>query len=74
MAETYRPLWPTWGGPFPENNTRPFVPDFKLPECYTVTNIHKVQSKMPNFTEETLFFIFYTQPKDMVQEMAASEL
>ncbi len=49
-------------------------PDFRLPECYTVDNVHKVQQKVPGFSDETLFWIFYTQPRDIMQEMAAAEL
>lgn len=30
--------------------------------------------KIPNFTDETLFFIFYSQPRDYMQELAAAEL
>lgn len=49
-------------------------PDFRLPECYTVDNIHKVVDKIPGFSDETLFWIFYTQPRDIIQEQAAGEL
>ena len=49
-------------------------PDFRLPECYTVDNVHKVQQKIPGFSDETLFWIFYTQPRDIMQELAATEL
>lgn len=69
-----RPLYPTFAGPFAEPGSRPFQPDFRLPECYTVDNVHRVRDKIPGFTEETLFWIFYTQPQDILQELAASEL
>ena len=49
-------------------------PDFQLPECYTVDNVHRVREKIPGFSDETLFWIFYTQPRDIMQELAASEL
>lgn len=49
-------------------------PDFCLPECYTVGNAHKVVDKIPGFSDETLFWIFYTQPRDILQEQAAAEL
>ena len=49
-------------------------PDFRLPECYTVDNIHAVREKIPHFSDETLFWIFYTQPRDIIQEFAAAEL
>ncbi|KAL9026272.1 MAG: hypothetical protein Q9196_005041 [Gyalolechia fulgens] len=68
------PLWPTWSGPFAEPNSRPLQPDFHLPECYTVDNVHRVRDKIASFSDETLFWIFYTQPRDFMQELAASEL
>ncbi|KAL8653610.1 MAG: hypothetical protein Q9210_001988, partial [Variospora velana] len=68
------PLWPTWSGPFAEPSARPLQPDFQLPECYTVDNVHRLRDKIPSFSDETLFWIFYTQPRDLMQELAASEL
>ncbi|KAL8831029.1 MAG: hypothetical protein Q9170_005479, partial [Blastenia crenularia] len=68
------PLWPTWSGPFAEPNARPLQPDFHLPECYTVDNVHRVKEKISSFSDETLFWIFYTQPRDLMQELAATEL
>ncbi|KAI4113547.1 MAG: hypothetical protein LQ338_008157 [Usnochroma carphineum] len=68
------PLWPTWSGPFAEPNARPLQPDFHLPECYTVDNVHRLRDKIPSFSDETLFWIFYTQPRDLMQELAAAEL
>ena len=69
-----RPLYETWGGPFSEAGQRPLMPDFTLPECYTVDNVHRVREKIPGFSDETLFFIFYTQVRDIMQEHAATEL
>lgn len=68
------PLYPTFAGPFAEPGSRPMQPDFRLPECYTVDNIHSVKDKVPHFSDETLFWIFYTQPRDIIQEFAAIEL
>lgn len=50
------------------------MPDFTIPECYTVDNVHRVREKIPGFSDETLFFIFYTQVRDIMQEHAATEL
>ena len=69
-----RPLYPTFAGPFADARSSTMQPDFHLPECYTVDNVHKVQQKVPNFSDETLFWIFYTQPGDIMQEIAAAEL
>ncbi|KAK3171231.1 hypothetical protein OEA41_003315 [Lepraria neglecta] len=68
------PLYPTFAGPFAEPGSRPMQPDFTLPECYTVDNVNRVKDKIPGFSDETLFWIFYTQPQDILQEFAASEL
>ncbi|KAL9104396.1 MAG: hypothetical protein Q9163_000654 [Psora crenata] len=71
---SHEPLYPTWTGPFAGANARPMQPDFQLPDCYTVTNVHRVREKLPGFSDETLFWIFYTQPRDILQELAATEL
>jgi CCR4-NOT transcription complex subunit 2 len=44
-----------------------------LPACYNVQP-PPAAHKIPNFTDETLFFIFYSQPRDYMQELAAQEL
>ena len=49
-------------------------PDFVLPNCYTVLNVHKLEEKIQSFSDETLFFIFYTMVRDVMQEVAAIEL
>ena len=69
-----RQLHPTFAGPFAEPGIRPLQPEFILPECYTVDNVHKVKEKINAFTEETLLYIFYTQPRDIMQELAAEAL
>ncbi|KAJ3497563.1 hypothetical protein NLG97_g1805 [Lecanicillium saksenae] len=47
---------------------------FRLPECYNVTNVQPIETKTPSFNEETLFWIFYSCPADIKQQMAAQEL
>ncbi|QPG94854.1 hypothetical protein C2857_007154 [Epichloe festucae Fl1] len=46
----------------------------RLPECYNVTNVQPIESKIQNFNEETLFWIFYGSPLDAKQQLAAQEL
>lgn len=46
---------------------------FVIPSCYNVVP-PPVETKLPNFSEETLFYIFYSMPQDVVQLMAAEEL
>jgi len=48
--------------------------DYHLPSCYNVQPPPSAQSKINNFSDETLFFIFYAAPRDVMQEMAAQEL
>ncbi|MCO5547900.1 hypothetical protein L7F22_001354 [Adiantum nelumboides] len=49
-------------------------PDFHLPSCYNVQPPPPPQSKVATFSDETLFFIFYSTPRDALQEVAAQEL
>ena len=49
-------------------------PDFHLPSCYNVQPPPPAQNKMSGFSDETLFFIFYSTPRDVLQEVAALEL
>ncbi|MCJ1299565.1 hypothetical protein MMC08_002357 [Hypocenomyce scalaris] len=68
------PLYPTFASPFAESGSRPMQPEFNLPQCYTVHNVHKLDTKVPSFSDETLFYMFYTMPRDVMQEVAAGEL
>ena len=45
-----------------------------LPSCYNVQASPPVTSKIANFTDETLFYMFYAMPGDKMQELAAREL
>ncbi|KAI9054611.1 hypothetical protein LZ554_001764 [Drepanopeziza brunnea f. sp. 'monogermtubi'] len=53
---------------------RPMVPRFTLPECYTVENIAQLDTKMDNLNDEALIFMFYSNPGDLHQLMAAHQL
>lgn len=48
-------------------------PEYQLPSCYNVQP-PPASSKIGAFTDETLFFIFYSQPRDAMQEAAAEQL
>ncbi|KAG9231735.1 hypothetical protein BJ875DRAFT_545138 [Amylocarpus encephaloides] len=54
--------------------SRPAVPQFDLPECYTVLNVNTLDTKIQNFNDEALIFMFYSNPGDMQQLQAAQEL
>ncbi|KAF9881815.1 not2 family protein [Colletotrichum karsti] len=59
---------------FDDTPPRPAIPNVRLPECYKVTNVQPIDTKIPSFNEETLFWIFYSCPQDMKQLLAANEL
>lgn len=50
------------------------MPNFNLPECYTVRNTQPIEQKVTNFTEETLLYMFYANPQDKHQFLAAQQL
>ncbi|KAK4992746.1 transcriptional regulator [Elasticomyces elasticus] len=68
------PIFPTFTTPFAEPNSRPVIPDFKLPPAYTVTNVPPLAGRITGFSDETLFAIFYQFTRDIMQEVAAAEL
>ena len=68
------PLFATFSTPFADNRSRPVIPEFTLPGGYTVTNVPALATRMNAFSDETLFFVFYQNPRDVVQELAAGEL
>lgn len=52
----------------------PLEQDFAIPSCYNVANVQPLQSRIPSFSDETLFYIFYSMPRDVLQELVAEEL
>ena len=68
------PLFATFSTPFADNRSRPVIPEFTLPGGYTVTNVPALATRMNAFSDETLFFVFYQNPRDVVKELAAGEL
>ncbi|WYZ45263.1 hypothetical protein EsH8_VIII_000579 [Colletotrichum jinshuiense] len=59
---------------FDDTPPRPAIPNVRLPECYKVTNVQPIETKIPSFNEETLFWIFYSCTQDIKQHLAAVEL
>ncbi|KAH8592930.1 hypothetical protein B0O99DRAFT_224611 [Bisporella sp. PMI_857] len=59
---------------FDSDPARPVVSKYELPECYTVHNVAALENKISNFNEEALMFMFYSNPGDIQQAMAAQEL
>lgn len=59
---------------FDNEPARPAVPSFNMPECYRVHNVAPLETKMSNLNDEALIFMFYSNPNDIQQVMAAQEL
>jgi CCR4-NOT transcription complex subunit 2 len=53
---------------------RPSTLESIIPSCYQVPSIPPAASKIGNFADETLFYIFYSMPGDRMQDSAAREL
>ena len=71
------PLLTTYTGPFASSNAhppRPLDSDVTTPDCYTVKKVAPLQSRINGFMDETLFYVFYTMPRDYMQIMVAQEL
>ncbi|CAG8581931.1 12354_t:CDS:2 [Cetraspora pellucida] len=69
-------LYATFTSPWSENNQAVGLiePEYHLPSCYNVQPPPPAQSKIGSFSDETLFYIFYSMPRDILQEAAAQEL
>lgn len=76
-------LFPTISSPEPVHSTfaGPWAagpikrePDFQIPPAYLVSPPPKIADKIDLFSDETLFYIFYTMPKDIMQVSAARTL
>lgn len=76
-AESGTSLLRSYAGPFAAPNAfppRPLDTDYTIPDCYIVQNVAPINQRISGFTEDTLFYIFYTSPKDIIQEEVATEL
>lgn len=71
------PLFPTFVTPWTDSSKMGHLlrieEQYHLPACYNVV-APPVQTKIPNFTEDTLFYAFYTSPQDVLQLEVAEEL
>jgi CCR4-NOT transcription complex subunit 2 len=67
-------LYATFASPFADGPSKR-EPDFYLPSCYyTQPPMQPASMKIQMFTEETLLYIFYSMPRDILQLHAATEL
>lgn len=70
-------LFPSFGGPWAETPCRPQDVDFHVPPEYLINfNIRDklAQIKLSRYKDDLLFYIFYTNPGDVLQIYAAMEL
>ncbi|KAF4318428.1 hypothetical protein BBO99_00003611 [Phytophthora kernoviae] len=67
------PLHPTFASPWSEEQLTK-EPQFALPTCYYNQPPVLKTTHLSKFHLETLFFIFYSMPKDVLQAYAAQEL
>ncbi|KAH9922902.1 uncharacterized protein B0H18DRAFT_878990 [Fomitopsis serialis] len=73
--QTQGSLFSTFITPWADSSAAHTVePDFHLPACYNVQPPPPGPSKAQAFSDETLFFMFYSSPRDALQEIAAQEL
>ncbi|XP_010253384.1 PREDICTED: probable NOT transcription complex subunit VIP2 [Nelumbo nucifera] len=67
-------LHKTFGSPWSDEPVKG-EPEYSLPECYFVKDLPVLhQGYFSKFQLETLFYIFYSMPKDEAQLYAANEL
>ncbi|KAF6996451.1 hypothetical protein CFC21_012788 [Triticum aestivum] len=67
-------LWKTFGSPW-SNEPAKGEPDYQIPACYSAEQPPPLQPfNFPKFHPLTLFYIFYSMPKDVAQLYAANEL
>lgn len=67
------PLHPTFASPWSDEQLTK-EPQFSLPTCYYNQPPVLKTTHLSKFHLETLFFIFYSMPKDVLQAYAAQEL
>jgi len=66
-------LYATFGSPWADGPSRR-EPEYCLPTCYYMLPPALKTTHFSKFTLETLFYIFYNLPRDMLQACAAAEL
>jgi CCR4-NOT transcription complex subunit 2 len=72
-SELYSTLVTPWADPLTVHPAARFEEAYGLPAFY---NVHApaVQTKLGVFTEDTLFYAFYSSPKDTLQLDVAEEM
>lgn len=67
-------LYATFASPFTDTPSRR-EPEYHLPVCYYMQPpMQPPEQKIAHFADETLIYIFYAMPQDLLQMVAAIEL
>lgn len=64
----------TFPSPWIETSRSEVEPQFSVPDFIKIESVPKIEDKLSLFTDETLFYIFYTRTRDLLQELSAREL
>eukprot|EP00535_Pseudo-nitzschia_heimii_P007281 CAMPEP_0197178590 /NCGR_PEP_ID=MMETSP1423-20130617/3820_1 /TAXON_ID=476441 /ORGANISM="Pseudo-nitzschia heimii, Strain UNC1101" /LENGTH=430 /DNA_ID=CAMNT_0042628363 /DNA_START=365 /DNA_END=1657 /DNA_ORIENTATION=+ len=67
-------IYNTFSGPWSESSGKTKEPHYQLPDCYYMQPPALKTGHLQQFQPETLFYIFYALPKDVLQAYAAQEL
>lgn len=68
-------LYPTFSSPFTDTALQLHTdPQFRTPSCYMMHPPSLKSEHLSKFANETLFFMFYSLPRDILQACAAQEL
>mmetsp|Transcript_1642 Transcript_1642/g.2317 ORF Transcript_1642/g.2317 Transcript_1642/m.2317 type:complete len:459 (-) Transcript_1642:118-1494(-) len=67
-------IYNTFASPFSESTSSTKEPHYQLPMCYYMQPPALKTGHLSKFQLETLFYIFYALPKDVLQAYAAQEL
>jgi len=67
-------IYNTFSGPWSESSGNTKEPHYQLPDCYYMQPPALKTGHLQQFQPETLFYIFYALPKDVLQAYAAQEL
>ncbi|KAG0213706.1 hypothetical protein BGX28_003650 [Mortierella sp. GBA30] len=69
------PLYGTFASPwFEVTSSADVEAEFHVPACYNVQPPPPAQAKLSAVLDETLFYMFYSMPRDALQDAAAAEL
>ena len=67
-------LYTTMGSPWTEEATTEEKPAYQIPQCYEMPPPALKASHLKKFHARSLFFMFYSMPRDILQAYAAKEL